>query len=114
MEAVYDVVQEKGECRVQDLANFFDVSHVTVSRIVARLQSIDLLETAPYRPIALTKNGEKLARQMKKRHAIVFDFLMSLGVDEQTAQIDSEGIEHHVSEKTLAAMKQHLKRIETE
>ena len=110
VEAVYDVIQEKGTCRVQDLADFFGVSHVTVSRIVARLKSIDLLETAPYRPIVLTASGEKLARQMKKRHAIVFDFLRSLGVDEQTAEIDSEGIEHHVSEKTLAAMKRHLKK----
>ena len=112
VEAVYDVVKEKGECRVQDLADFFGVSHVTVSRIVARLKSIDLLDTAPYRPIVLTASGEKLARQMKKRHAIVFDFLRSLGVDVQTAEIDSEGIEHHVSEKTLAAMKRHLKKRE--
>jgi DtxR family transcriptional regulator, manganese transport regulator len=110
VEAVFDVVQEKGECRVQDLAHFFDVSHVTVSRIVGRLQTKELLDTAPYKPIALTKAGEKLARHMKKRHVIVLEFLLSLGIDEQTAEIDSEGIEHHVSEKTLAAMKRHLEQ----
>ncbi len=111
VEAVHDVIEIKGECRVSDLAAHFDVSHVTVSRIVARLASADLLETQPYRPISLTDAGERLARKMKKRHEIVYQFLLSLGVDEKTAQIDSEGMEHHVSGKTLLAMKQHLKSL---
>lgn len=108
MEAVFDVIAEKGECRVVDLAKHFDVSHVTVSRIVGRLRSAGLMETEPYRPIKLTKSGESLAKRMKKRHEIVYEFLLSLGVDEQTAQIDSEGIEHHVSKKTLDAMQRKL------
>ena len=108
VEAVFDVIAEKGECRVVDLAKHFDVSHVTVSRIVGRLRSAGLMETEPYRPIKLTKSGESLAKRMKKRHEIVYEFLLSLGVDEQTAQIDSEGIEHHVSKKTLDAMQRKL------
>ena len=32
-----------------------------------------------------------------------------LGVDKVNADIDSEGIEHHVGSKTLAAMKKFLK-----
>ena len=109
VEAVFDVIGEKGVCRVLDLAKHFDVSHVTVSRIVSRLQSAGLMETEPYRPIKLTKDGIALAKLMKKRHEIVYRFLLSLGVDQQTAQIDSEGIEHHVSKKTMAAMKRQLK-----
>ena len=38
VEAVADVIAEKGEARVVDLARFFAVSHVTVSRTVSRLQ----------------------------------------------------------------------------
>jgi DtxR family manganese transport transcriptional regulator len=37
-------------------------------------------------------------------------FLISLGVDRTNAEIDSEGIEHHVSSKTLDAMKRFLKK----
>ncbi len=109
VEAVFDTVTEKGECRVLDLARHFAVSHVTVSRIVGRLKQEGLLETEPYRPISLTAEGTRLAKQSKKRHQIVLDFLLSLGVDQKTAEIDSEGIEHHVSKATLAAMKRHLK-----
>ena len=109
VEAVFDIINDRDQCRVQDLANHFGVSHVTVSRIVGRLQKQELLETAPYRPIRLTEKGRVLAKTMKKRHEIVYEFLRWLGVDERTAEIDSEGIEHHVSKKTLAAMKRKLK-----
>ena len=108
VEAVFDVIEDLGECRVLDLSKYFDVSHVTVSRIVKRLQSLGLLTTAPYRPIELTKKGAALAAQVKKRHEVVYEFLLWLGVDKKTAQIDSEGIEHHVSRKTLAAMQKRM------
>ena len=109
VEAVFEIMEERSECRVQDLAKHFDVSHVTVSRTVGRLQKEGLLETAPYRPIELTSKGKRLAISVIERHKIVLQFLVALGVDKKTAQIDSEGIEHHVSEKTLTAMKKFLK-----
>ena len=111
VEAVFDTIGEKQSCRVQDLARHFDVSHVTVSRIVSRLCTEGLMSTSPYQPIELTKKGESLAKRVKKRHEIVYQFLISLGVDQQTAHIDSEGIEHHVSQVTLNAMKRHIKKV---
>jgi len=109
VEAVYDVLAQKDQCRVNDLAKFFAVSHVTVSRTVGRLQNEGLMETAPYQPITLTKKGTTLAVRMKKRHELVMNFLLALGVDEKTAEIDSEGIEHHVSPQTLTAMEKFIK-----
>ena len=109
VEAVFDVLESKKECRVQDLAKHFDVSHVTVSRTVSRLVSLELLITAPYQPITLTESGRRLAKKMKKRHELIVKFLLALGVDQKTAEIDSEGMEHHVSEKTLAAMRRFLR-----
>ncbi len=109
VEAVMELVEEKGECRVLDLARYFNVSHVTVSRIVKRLQEEDLLNSKPYKPVELTAKGSKLAKRVKERHLIVLAFLIKLGVDKVNADIDSEGIEHHVGSKTLAAMKKFLK-----
>ena len=109
VEAVMELVEEKGECRVLDLARYFNVSHVTVSRIVKRLQEEDLLYSKPYKPVELTAKVSKLAKRVKERHLIVLAFLIKLGVDKVNADIDSEGIEHHVGSKTLAAMKKFLK-----
>ena len=110
VEAVYEIISDKGECRVKDLADRFNVSHVTVSRIVGRLQTKNLLQTEPYRPITLTQSGKKLACETKKKHDIVLKFLLAIGVDAKTAEIDSEGIEHHVSSKTLSAMKRFIRK----
>ena len=110
VEAVMEMIEEKGECRVLDLARYFNVSHVTVSRIVKRLADENLLHTMPYRPVELTAEGLKLAKRVKDRHLVVLAFLMELGVDKTNAEIDSEGIEHHVSSKTLTAMKDFLKK----
>ena len=110
VEAVADILDEKGVCRSSDLAKTFDVSHVTVHRIVARLHQEGWLATEPYRPIELTAKGKRLAKKSRQRHEMVYQFLLAIGVDPEVAAIDAEGIEHHVSQVTLdrfeAAMKQ--------
>lgn len=105
VEAVAEILSARSVCRLVDLAGHFGVSHVTASRIVVRLTKEGLLETEPYQPILLTAKGKRLATLSKERHEAVLAFLMALGIDEQTARIDAEGIEHHVSPKTLAAFR---------
>ncbi len=101
VEAVAEIIAERDCCRLVDLAEYFAVSHVTANRIVARLQKEGLLSTEPYQPIELTAKGKRLAVRCRQRHEIVYRFLLSIGIDKQTAAIDAEGIEHHVSPKTL-------------
>lgn len=92
-----------------DLVAHFDVTHATVSNTVGRLQRDGFVETAPYQPISLTSQGKRLATKSRKRHETVKAFLQRIGVSESTANVDSEGIEHHVSDETLKAMKRVLK-----
>ena len=61
------------------------------------------------RPIHLS-SWRRLAEACRQRHRIVVAFLCSLGIDEETAERDAEGIEHHVSETTLVAFGQALKQ----
>lgn len=110
VEAVSDILHRHGECRVKDLAGHLGVSHVTVSRIIARLQDEELVDTEPYRPIRLTAKGERLAAMTRQRHETVLAFLQAVGVPTAEAQRDAEGIEHHVGEATLAAMRAFLDR----
>jgi len=101
VEAVAEILARRGTCRVTDLAAQFGVSHVTVNRIVERLSKQGLLSTRPYQPIELTPKGKRLAARCRERHDIVYRFLRAIGIDEATAAIDAEGIEHHVSRTTL-------------
>lgn len=110
VEMIADLIAERGEARVVDLAENFGVSHATVNKIVARLNREGYITNRPYRSLFLTPEGEKLARTCKERHDIVYRFLRSLGVDEHTAQMDAEGVEHHVSPETLQAFQRFLKK----
>jgi DtxR family manganese transport transcriptional regulator len=110
VEAVSDLVHRNGECRVRDLAQIMGVSHVTVTRIVRRLEREGLVETEPYRPIRLTARGEKLAARSRRRHELVLRFLLALGVPPADARRDAEGIEHHVGDTTLECMRHFIER----
>ena len=44
----------------------------------------------------------------RRRHRVVVAFLLSLGIDEETAECDAEGSEHHVSGTTLEAFERRL------
>ena len=106
VEAIAIIQAERGLCRLTDLAKHFVVSHVTASKILARLDREGLVATVPYAPVKLTAAGERLAKQSRTRHEIVLAFLLALGVRTETAETDAEGIEHHVSQETLACMVQ--------
>ncbi len=108
VEAIADAIASHGLCRAVDLVTHFAVTHATVNNTIGRLQRDGFVETAPYKPIELTTMGKRLAAQARRRHQIVEDFLIRLGVSAKTAAIDSEGLEHHVSKETLDAMKKVL------
>src|ERR1043165_7501499 len=109
VEAIADLVAETGEARVVDLAKRLGVTHVTVNRTILRLQKAGFVTSQPYRAIFLTASGSQLAATCKSRHDTVVAFLRSLGIPERVAEMDAEGIEHHVSPDTLAAFRAALR-----
>jgi len=106
VEAIAEAIAEKGECRGTDLAKLFGVSKVTITKTVARLQGEGLVTTERYGPLQLTPKGKKLATACRRRHQTVLSFLIALGVSPEVATVDSEGIEHHVSDETLRIFKE--------
>jgi DtxR family transcriptional regulator, manganese transport regulator len=110
VEAIADLSATRGEARVVDLARRLGVTHVTVNRTLSRLQQAGYVNTQPYRAIFLTDAGCELARECKRRHETVAAFLRTLGVSKKTAELDAEGIEHHVSPETLAAFERRLRK----
>ena len=109
-EMIAELINDTGEARVVDLAERFGVTSPTVNSIIRRLVRDGFVESKPYRSIFLTDKGKKLAGFCKKRHEIVFNFLISLGVNLETAKNDAEGIEHHVSPETLKVFEKFVKK----
>ena len=112
-EAILDEIEEDGRAQLTEIAARLGVTHPTVAKALKRLQRLGYVVIEPYRAISLSPAGKKLALQSRKRHTIVVHFLVSIGVDRKTAEHDAEGIEHHVSKKTLQAMEKILQRSKT-
>lgn len=110
VELIADLIDQKGEARVVDLAECLGVSKPTVNNAIHRLQRDGFVKSEPYRAIFLTEKGKRLAVISKERHRIVREFLIAHGVDADTADMDAEGIEHHVSEATLEAFRKFLSK----
>ena len=104
LELIAELLNKKGEARIVDIASKLGIAQATANKTIQRLQQQGYITKKPYRSLFLTVKGQKIASKSKKRHNTVLKFLLNLGIDHNTAAADAEGIEHHVSEKTLKKM----------
>ena len=104
LELIGDMLNKNGEARIVDIANKLNIAQATANKTIKRLVSQGYIKKEPYRSIFLTLKGQKIASSSRKRHNIVYKFLINLGVDKKIAAADAEGIEHHVSNITLNKM----------
>ena len=104
LELIDDLRRECGEARAVDIARAMQVSHATATKVLARLEREGLIVSRPYRGVTPTDEGLGVAARARKRHQMVLDFLLAIGVPPEVAEEDAEGIEHHVSQATLATM----------
>lgn len=107
-EMIDDLAREFGEARVTDIARCMGVTHPTAAKALARLKREGLATARPYRGVFLTDAGVAMAARVRARHRTVVDVLVAIGVSPEAAELDAEGIEHHVSQATLAAFEAYL------
>jgi len=101
LEVIYHLIHEKGYASTVAIAESLRVRPPTVSSMLQRLAAKDYLVHEPYRGMRLTEKGAKVAKSVISRHAIVSELLTMLGVDENVAYQDTEGIEHHIQPVTI-------------
>ncbi|OFV66715.1 MAG: iron (metal) dependent repressor, DtxR family [Candidatus Syntrophoarchaeum butanivorans] len=104
LEAIYELIQEKGYARAVDIARRLNVRPPSVTEMVQRLGNSGFLIYERYRGITLTEEGERVARSVLKRHNLLFDFLTLLGVDKEVAEQDACEIEHHLHPESIEAI----------
>jgi DtxR family manganese transport transcriptional regulator len=110
VELIAALIRDKGEARPVDIAARLGVKLPTVSKSLDRLAREGLITRERYRSVFLTETGRALAAECRRRHEIVVQFLIRLGLDAETAERDAEGIEHHVSDRTLALFRDFAQR----
>ena len=108
-ELIADLIAAGGEARATDIARRLGVSHATAIKSIGRLKREGLATGLPYRGVFLTEAGQRLASRVRRRHRLVVDLLLAVGVPREAAECDAEGLEHYVSQASLDAFEQFLR-----
>ncbi len=93
-----------------DIATFLSVSKAAVSKTIKELQELGYLAEGKYHTPELTPKGLAIAKEVYGRHTLLKDFIISLGVSPEIAEIDGCKIEHVLSQETLDAIKKKLEK----
>ncbi len=109
LETIYVLSQTKATVRAIDISEHMGFSKPSVSRALGLLKEADLISVDTNGAIHLTEKGLATANKIYERHTILTSFLISLGVSEEVASDDACKIEHHISDESLAAIKNALK-----
>ena len=101
LEVIYELIQQKGYATAVDISESLNVSSPSVTKMLQRLDESKYLRYERYRGISLTQDGITMAENIHNKHSLLVEFLKMIGVDENIANIDAEGIEHHLHAETL-------------
>ena len=112
LETIYQLSLDSRAVRSIDVAEALGYSRPSVSRAVGLLKQAGYVEVDKDGFLKLTEQGRLTARNIYERHTVLTAALMALGVDRETAAEDACKIEHVISEKTLAAIKEHMANFE--
>ena len=91
-----------------DIANELGYSKPSVSVAMKNLRASGHIAVDEDGHITLTKSGWKIAQSMYDRHTLISDWLIFLGVDNETAVRDACKMEHDMSERSFSAIKKHI------
>jgi Mn-dependent DtxR family transcriptional regulator len=109
LEVIYELIKQKGYATAVDISESLNVSSPSVTKMLQRLDESKYLRYEKYRGINLTNEGISVAENIREKHYLLAEFFKMIGVDENTANIDAEGIEHHLHPETLKKLQHFIK-----
>lgn len=107
LEAMLMMRQRHGYIRSIDVAQYLGVTKPSVTYTTKRLRENGYITMDVDGLITLTEDGYRIASSMLDRHKTLTGFLMALGVDEETAEMDACKMEHDISDQTFKAICDH-------
>lgn len=105
LETILVLEKRLGHVRSIDIATELGFSKPSVSVAMKNLRQSGYVDVNKDGYIILTDSGKVIAEAIYERHTILLQWLISLGVDEETASEDACRMEHVLSTKSFQAIK---------
>lgn len=110
LETIYLIKEKRGIVKTNELAKKMDVKMPSVTESIKKLSKKGLAEYKKYGDITLTNRGEKIAKEVYKKHRVLTDFFTDvLKIRKSIAEKDACKIEHNLSPVTFRRLTEFMK-----
>ena len=108
LEVIAELVELKGYATTLDISRFMNVSPPSVTKMLQKLDEKGYLEYEKYHGINLTAIGRQVADTIRRKHSTLLEFFEILNVGKGIANQDTEGLEHHLNDKTIRQLRKFI------
>jgi len=108
LEVIAELVELKGYATTLDISRFMNVSPPSVTKMLQKLDEKKYLEYEKYHGINLTDIGKQVADTIRRIHSTLLEFFEILNVGKGIANQDTEGLEHHLNDKTIRQLRKFI------
>jgi len=108
LEVIAELVELKGYATTLDISRFMNVSPPSVTKMLQKLDEKKYLEYEKYHGINLTNIGKQVADTIRRKHSTLLEFFEILNVGKGIANQDTEGLEHHLNDKTIRQLRKFI------
>ena len=110
LETILILSRQSDIVRAIDVGAHMGYSKPSVSRAIGILRRDGYLESDANGHLTLTDRGREVAEKIYERHNILTSLLVSLGVEEEIASEDACKMEHAISDRSLALIKEFVEK----
>lgn|SRR5574344_583660 len=110
LEMIYRLSLNKGFTRLQILADNLNVSAPSASKMIQKLAQMKLLKYQKYGYLYLEESGKVLGKELLDRHNTIAKLLEIIGIKKENILIETEKIEHTLSEESLLCIKEFISK----
>lgn len=104
LEMIYRQQQNSPYIKITDLSELLNVKESSVTKMVQKLEKLNLLNHEKYKSITLTNKGKKLGKFLLDRHNTIEKFLELIDIENNILK-ETELMEHVLSYETISKLK---------
>lgn len=108
LETILMLEEAQGTVKSIDIVNKLNFSKPSVSIAMKNLREAGYINMDGNGYITLLPPGKAIAKKIYRRHKLMTNWLIKLGVDPETAAEDACKIEHVLSEESFNAIEKHM------
>ncbi|OOB77294.1 MAG: hypothetical protein BEN18_10510 [Epulopiscium sp. Nuni2H_MBin001] len=108
LEMILMLTNRLGQVRSIDIANEMNFSKPSVSIAMKNLRTNGYVDVDNKGHIKLTEKGLSIANSVYERHKLLSQFLVHIGVNEETAKKDACKMEHDLSDESLIKLREFM------